>query len=44
MTQSKRRHYGTEQTAAERWERLQMLAAAMRIAEMVLDLWRNHLI
>ena len=39
----KRRCRGERETAG-RWERLQLLATAMRLAEMLLDLWRDHLI
>jgi hypothetical protein len=44
MAYSDKRRCGGERVTAGRWERLQLLATAMRLAELLLDLWRDHLI
>jgi hypothetical protein len=44
MAHSGKRRHGGERVTARRWERLQLLATAMRLAEMLLDLWRDHFI
>jgi hypothetical protein len=29
---------------ADKWERMQLLSVVVRIAEMLLDLWRDHIL
>jgi hypothetical protein len=44
MAQNKRCRRRAEQVNADKWERMQLLSAVIRLAEMVLDLWRDRLL
>jgi hypothetical protein len=44
MARNKRRHRRAGQINADKWERMQLLSAVMRLAEMVFDLWRDRLL
>ena len=44
MAHNKARRRRAEQVNADKWECMRLLSAAIRLAELVLDLWRDHLL
>ena len=44
MAQNKRRRQRAEQVNVDKWERMQLLSTVIRLAQIVLDLWRDRLL
>lgn len=44
MAHNKRRLQRAEQVNANKWESVRLLSAAIRLAEMLLDMWHDHLL